>query len=86
MRSPSNISYRQCRRIERYDYHLSRLALVLGAMVVSFVGCHYAGKLGVVWSLVTPAFVWIAWAVALFYATAWNQLRVPRLATSDLAR
>jgi O-antigen/teichoic acid export membrane protein len=70
----------QCRKIERFDYPLTKCALVLGAMILSFIVCQYVQALGAAWSLAAPAVVWIGWTIGLVYSTAWQQFRIPRLA------
>lgn len=65
----SGVALMRYRAIDRYDYPLARCSAVLAAMVASYVACRYVGTLPlpVAWSIVTPASVWAAWAVALGY-------------------
>jgi hypothetical protein len=71
----------QNRRIERYDYPLGRCALVLAAMIVSFVlarrlrGAHDS----VAWTLGLPAAIWCAWAAVLGYPALKQFVRRPAL-------
>lgn len=70
----------RCRRIDRYDYPLSRCGLILAAMIVSFTGCEYVQRLnpGLMWSLTAPALVWSFWAVLLLYPVLRHYMRPPR--------
>lgn len=73
------------RRIDRIDYPLARCTVVMGAMVASYAGCRYLESLhpGSRWSFVTPALVWLAWAVVLAYPALRRELRWPPLAATS---
>jgi O-antigen/teichoic acid export membrane protein len=69
----------QGRRIDRYDYPLRRCALVLGAMIVTFVLARslQSAHDGIVWTLGLPTALWCAWAGILAYPAIKHLVRPP---------
>lgn len=81
----AGVNLLQARKIDRYDYPLSRCAAILVAMVISVVASRRLESAyeSIVWSLTVPTVIWCVWAGALTYPFL-KQFHRPRMVEAGL--